>query len=338
MAQDHCVIIGNGTAGNEAALRLRDNSPDVRITVIGQELVGSYSPHLLPDFIAGTLPEDDLYVFPKAFYKERDVKLRLGQRVVSVDFDKKELTLEHKEVISFSGLIIACGGAPRIPEPLAQFADHMLTLKTVADAKKWVEKLAHTDRVLLAGGDLTSLSLTRTLLAMGKSIDFILCEDSFWPVRLTPEVRAVVAGKLTEKGVNVLDCAKIRRVTAVGEHRLEVETDVRTFQVGVLGAFYGLVPDVKFLAKTGLGIERGILVDEYLKTRFDRVYAAGDCAQIYNPAIRDYWVSIGYRNARNLGRIAALNLLGGMNRADVAPESIFQVDEIKINTSWWTEF
>lgn len=338
MGKDHCVIIGNGTAGNEAALRLRDRSPDIRITVIGQELVGCYSPHLLPEFIAGSRPEDSLYVFPTSFYKERDVKLRLGQRVVGVDFDKRELTLEHKEVISFSGLIIACGSTPRIPEPLAEFSDFMLTLKTVADAKKWIEKLAHSDRVLLVGGDLTSLSLARALLAMGKRVDFILCEDSFWPVRLSPEVRAEAAAKLTARGVNVPACTKIRRVAEIGPHGLEVETDVETFEVGILGAFYGLVPDVEFLARTGLGIERGILVDEYLKTRFDRVYAAGDCAQVFNPFIRDYWVSIGYQNAQNLGRIAALNLLGGMYRADVVPESIFQVDDINVNTSWWTEF
>lgn len=338
MHRDHCVIIGNGTAGNEAALRLRDNSPDIRITVIGRELVGNYSPHLLPDFIAGTLPENSLYVFPPSYYKERDVKLRLGQKVVGLDFEKRELTLEHNEVIAFDGLIIACGGTPRIPEPLAEFSGFMLTLKTVADAKMWMEELAHVDRVLLAGGDLTSLSLTRTLLAMGKHVDFILCEDSFWPVRLTPEVRAEVAAKLSEKGVNVIDCRKIRRVTGIGARRLSVETDAGTFKVGIVGAFYGLVPDVKFISRTGLGIERVILVNEYLQTRFDRVYAAGDCAQVYNPIIRDYWVSIGYRNARNLGRISALNLLGGMNKADVEPESIFQVDDIKINTSWWTEF
>lgn len=338
MGQDHCVIIGNGTAGNEAALRLRDHSRDIRITVIGQELVGCYSPHLLPDFIAGRLSEESLYVFPTSFYKERDVKLRLGQRVAGVDFERKEVTLEHNEVVSFSGLIIACGGTPKIPEPLAEFADCMLTLKTVADAKRWIEALADVDRVLLAGGDLTSLSLTKSLLSLGKHVDFILCAESFWPVRLTSEVRAQVAGKLSEKGVNVLDCAKVRRVTRIGRGRVEVETDAETLEVGIVGAFYGLVPDVKFVARTGLGIERGILVDEYLKTRFGSVYAAGDCAQVYNPAIKDYWVSIGYGNARNLGRIAAMNLLGGMHKADVAPESIFQVDDIKISTSWWTEF
>ena len=79
-------------------------------------------------------------------------------------------------------------------------------------------------------------------------------------------------------------------------------------------------------------------MDEYLKTRFDGVYAAGDCAQVYHPGLRDYWVSIGYSNAENLGRVAALNLVGGKVEARAASESIFHVEGIVVNTSWWSEF
>jgi NADPH-dependent 2,4-dienoyl-CoA reductase/sulfur reductase-like enzyme len=79
-------------------------------------------------------------------------------------------------------------------------------------------------------------------------------------------------------------------------------------------------------------------VDEYLNTGFEGVYATGDCAQIYHPAIQDYWVSIGHDNAVSLGRTAALNLLGGKVEAKVAKESIFEVHGIKVNTSWWAEF
>jgi NADPH-dependent 2,4-dienoyl-CoA reductase/sulfur reductase-like enzyme len=106
----------------------------------------------------------------------------------------------------------------------------------------------------------------------------------------------------------------------------------------MVGAFFGLLPDVKFLTQSGLQIERGVLADEYLNTGFEGVYAAGDCAEIYHPEIRDYWVSIGYDNAVNLGRIAALNLVGGKVQVDVEPESIFFVERIRANISWWMEF
>ena len=79
-------------------------------------------------------------------------------------------------------------------------------------------------------------------------------------------------------------------------------------------------------------------MDEYLQTPHEGVYAAGDCAQVYHPELRDYWVSVGLANAENLGRVAALNLSGAKVQAEAAPESIFRVEGIAVNTSWWTEF
>lgn len=338
MAEDHFVIIGNGPAANTAALTLRERAPDTRVTMISRELVRQYKPKLLPDFVAGKLSEEELYVRPLEFYKEHGIKLRLGQEVVDVDFTSRQVTLDHKEVVGYSGLIIAAGGRPHIPAPLQVFEDFMMTLKTVSDAHAWIERLSRIDSVLMVGGDLTSLAFTRALLSLGKRVSFILDEDSFWPLRLTQEIRDQVAQRLASKGVNVVECKRLERVARVSEDSLEVETDTDRLKVGAVGAFFGLVPDVRFLAHTGLLIERGVLVDEHLKTRFDGVYAAGDCAQVYHPGLRNYWISIGYTNAENLGRVAALNLVGGEVKARAAPESIFHVEGIEVNTSWWSEF
>lgn len=338
MAARHFVIIGNGPAANEAATALREQASDVRITMISKEPIRYYKPHLLPDFIAARISEEDLYVNPLEFYKENNIKLRLGQNVVAVNPEINEVVLEHKEVVKFDGLIIATGGKPRVPEPLQVFEDLMLRLKTVSDAKLWVDKLAKVDSVLIVGGDLTSLSFTKALLSLGKKVYFMLHSDSFWPVGLNDGLFCEVAQRLTDRDVECVSCRKIMRLARVSEDSIEVETEDRRLRVGALGAFFGLVPDVKFLARSGLAIERGIVVDEFLRTRFEGVYAAGDCAQVYHPGIKDYWVSIGYNNARNLGRIAALNLLGDRLSAEAVPAGIFQMDEILVNTSWWTEF
>ena len=255
-----------------------------------------------------------------------------------MNFHTHEVLLDHKETVRFDGLIIAVGAKPKIPEPMLIFEDLLLTLKTVADAKAWIKRLQHTDSVLLVGGDLTSLSFTNALLAMGKNVSFILDEDSFWPIRCTVDVYYQAAERLTAKGAQVVKCRKIRRIAQTAKYSYRVEADSQSLSVGAIGAFYGLRPDVKFLARSGLLIEQGILVDERLKTAFDNVYAAGDCAEVYHPELRDYWVSIGYENARNLGRIAAMNLLGGAFEMEVAPQGIFEVDEIAVNSSWWMEF
>jgi len=338
MDKQHFVVIGNGPAGNQAALTLRDQEPDSRITLVSRHQGGSYRPHLLPHLISGEISEEDLYVFSPSSYKDRNIKLRSGQEVVAVDLEAREVILEHKEVIPFDGLIIAVGGKPRIPEHLSVFEERMLTLKTLKDARVWIEKLRHSDTVLMIGGDLTSLAFTRTLLKMGKKVYFLFNENAFWPLQFDRVLFDEVVQKFSQKGVKVLKNSHLKGLSMCSDGIIEAQTEAEEIRVELIGAFFGLRPDIRFVAQSGLRIDRGILVNEYLNTGFEGVYATGDCAQIYHPEIRDYWISIGHDNAVNLGRIAALNLAGEKIEATATRESIFEVQGVKVNTSWWTEF
>ena len=338
MHEPRYVVIGNGPAGRRAALTLRENCPNARITVISKERVPSYLPSLLPSYIAGTVQKDNLFpAFPDACGKA-GITLRSGQQVVAVDPRRKEILLDHKEVMPYTGLIIAVGGRPRIPEPLLVVRDLIMTLKTLGDAGIWIEKLSQTDSVLVTGGDLTSLAFTKILLDMGKKVHFLLDQDAFWPLRCDDALLQEVSHRLTARGVDVLSGGKIKALTSLPDGRISVRINDRELQVGIFGAFFGLVPDIGFLAGSGLSIDRGILVSETLNAGFEGVFATGDCAQIYHPGIRDYWVSIGHRNAEELGRMAALNLLGADLQPDISGESIFDRKGIKANTSWWLEF
>lgn len=338
MAEKHFVVIGNGPAGNQAAMTLRENAPTARITIISKARESCYSPHNLPDFIAGKIREEELFLCPFGSYKENAIKLRCCQEVVGIDFRKKALILAHNEIVRFDGLIIAVGGRPRIPERLSVFQDLMFTLKTVGDAKVWIEKLSRVESVLLIGGDLSSLATAKALLHLNKKVYFMFNEDTFWPLRCNEELFVGISEKLAQGGVEVLACRSIKNIARLTDDSYEVQVDDETLQIGMVGAFFGLVPDVRFLARSGLKIDRGILVDEYLNTGFEGVYATGDCAQIYHPEIHDYWISIGHENARTLGHIAALNLASDEMKVEAKPESIFDVQGVNVNTSWWMEF
>lgn len=338
MPNEHLVVIGNGPAGHQAARTLIEKEPRSRVTVISRDSASTYMPHLLPRLIAGEIDEGDLFACPLDAYGKAGIKLRCSQEVVKVDPVKKELLLGHKEIISFSGLIIAVGGRPRVPEPLIRYRDFMLTLKTLEDARIWRAALEHAGTVLMIGGDLTSLALTKCLLDLGKRVLFVLSEEAFWPLRCDEDLLSRVSERLTARDVHVLEGRGVTHVSRSPDRTLRVTLGREDVRVDLIGAFFGLVPDVRFLIGSGLAIDRGILVDETLHTEFEGIYATGDCAQVYHPDLSDYWVSIGHDNALSLGKIAALNLLGGRFRAHVSPGSIFDVGGIHVNTSWWMEF
>lgn len=338
MSQENFVIIGNGPSGYAAALTLRERLPEEKITLISRERQPSYFPRYLPDLIAGKVKEEQIFASGLSSYKENNIRLRSGQQVVDLDLNHRQLIMDHKERISFDGLIIAVGGKPRIPEPYLNLKDLMLTLKTIDDAKSWVSGLKPSDSVLIIGGDLTSFAVTRALRSLDKQVYFMLDECAFWPLRSNRRLLEEAEESLTRNGVKVLKGSRVEGIARLRDNVYEVMIDGRKLKVGLVGAFFGLVPDIRFLARSGLALDRGILVDEYLQAGVKDVYAAGDCAQIYHPEINGYWVSIGHQNAVNLGRTAAVNLAGGRERADTARESIYDVDGIRVNTSWWLEY
>ncbi len=338
MKEEHFIIIGMGPSGTQAAFTLRKQAPDARITLMSKDAERAFTPHLLPDYIAGKIPEDDLYPYDPSSWNELDIHVRRCQRVTDVNPGSGHLLLDHREVLPFTGLVLAVGGRPQIPEPFLPYRDLTFTLKTVRDAKRWIRKLEEVDSVLVIGGDLTSLALTKALLHLGKRVFFLINEDAFWPLRCDEELMRGFSGRLSARGVEVIPYGRLKGLFRASNGEIRAQTDDRTLQVGMVGAFFGLTPDIRFLARSGFSIDRGILVDEYLNTGFEGIYATGDCAQIYHPELRDYWVSIGYENAVNLGRIAAFNLAGCRVQAKVSGESIFKVREMNMNTSWWAEF
>jgi len=338
MSEEHFIVIGNGPAGHHAAVTLRLEAPGARITLVSKEPRGCYRPHLLPKWISGNIQEEALYVCPVEDYRKMGIKFRSGQKVVALNPVQRELVLDHKEMLRFSGLILALGGKPRIPEPLRIFKDLMFTLKTLEQARVWREEVSHVDSVLMMGGDLTSLAVTKALLSLGKKVVFMVTEEAFWPLRWSLSLFEEMSHRLRQKGVAVLVDQRLKGISRKGNRDYEVQVGCETVRVGMIGAFFGLRPDVRFLAGSGLRLDRGILVDEYLNTGFKGVYATGDCAQIYHPGLRDYWVSVGHDNALELGRTAALNLVGNTVKAEGAGKCVFEVQGIRMNTSWWTEF
>jgi len=338
LPKDHFVVIGNGPAGRQAALTLREQGPEARVTIITRDHESCYRPHLLPELVAGTMAEPSVFACSPESYGESGIKLRTGQAVVHLDPVRRTLTLDHKEVVRYTGLIIAVGGTPRIPEPLAPFRDLMLTFKTLTDARLWREKLATVESILLLGGDLTSFAVARALLRLQKRVYFAMDQDAFWPLRFDRALSDEAAHKLTEMGAEVLRGRRVKGMSLLPDGQIEVRMDEDRVKVGLVGAFFGLVPDLRFLEGTGLKIDRGIVVDEHLFTGIEPIYATGDCAQIYHPGLRDYWVSIGHENATALGRIAARNLSGQIVEARAPMENLFEVQGVKVNTSWWKAF
>jgi NADPH-dependent 2,4-dienoyl-CoA reductase/sulfur reductase-like enzyme len=339
MAAEHYVIVGNGPSANAAALTLRKADQAARITLVSDEPFPYYYRHKLREYVVGGCEESDLSVLGPEHYREWNLRLRLGQRVARLDLDQRTLYLAHMEKVGYTRLLLCLGSVPRIPEVYHAYREYLTVMSTLRHARALRARLAKVGRIVVCGGDMVSFRVASTLARVGKEVTFLLDPEAFWPLELTDERREALARALEAKGVAVRRDDELASVEPADSGGYTVRTKRgEPLLCDLVGAFFGLVPAVGFLSGTGLDLERGILVDEHLATSHPDVFAAGDCAEIYRPEIRNYWVSRGWPNALRLGELAARNMLGESETAGYPQTSVLDVEGIKVDTAWWEEF
>jgi NADPH-dependent 2,4-dienoyl-CoA reductase/sulfur reductase-like enzyme len=335
----HYVIIGNGVAANRAAEVIRRNHANAKITLISREFFLFYYRHKLPPFVTGKIDETALQVYPVEYYRERNIRLRLGQIVQKVDLQHRIVYLKHMEKVHYDRLLICAGGRSYIPEMYYPFRSCFTTLKRLSTARIIRDKLPSVQTVVIVGGDLTSVKLAETLIETGRHVTFVLDDYAFWPLESASEIRESLENALRKMGADVISNDPIHTVKQLKDDDpplYEVQTQSgKTLQAHMVGAFFGFKPDIDFLIRSGLDIDRGILVNDQLKTAFDDVYAAGDCAQIYAPELKNYWVSVGWKNAFVQGEAAALNMVGLTGHAEKPAAQATHFKDIKLSTPWW---
>ena len=85
-------------------------------------------------------------------------------------------------------------------------------------------------------------------------------------------------------------------------------------------------------------IDRGILVDDHLRTSVEDVWAAGDCAQPYHRGMRNYYLNFGWPNAKAQGRITGLNMTGKPTVYDTLKVNPYDIEGVEVGTPWWKRF
>jgi NAD(P)H-nitrite reductase large subunit len=335
---DHYVIIGNGPAGNRAADRLRESDKEARVTIISDEAFSFYYRHKLPDFIAGRISEESLKVRPYTIYKEKNIRLRLGQRVERIDPEEKVLYLKHMEKVGYTKLILATGGSPRVPPSLIRFTDYFTFMTNYNDAVSIRPELQKAKDIIVIGGDLISLRFIKMLTGMKKNIFFILSRNCFWPIDLTSKMAGKISTSLEKKKIKTSVDIPIASITRQKNKLLLEAGDGRKIRADMICSFLGLKPNIDFVVGSGIDTEKGVLVNEHLQTNYPDIYACGDCAQIYNPKLKDYWISIGSENAAHQGEAAALSLLGAHQVIKPVSKKRLRVEGVDIGTSWWKQF
>jgi NADPH-dependent 2,4-dienoyl-CoA reductase/sulfur reductase-like enzyme/nitrite reductase/ring-hydroxylating ferredoxin subunit len=322
------VIVGGGAAGFAAAEMLRRRGFGGSIVMVSSDAAPPVDrPNLSKDYLAGSAPEDWLPLRPDDFYAGNKIDLRLATEVTAIDAKQHQIRCANGTSLAYDRLLLATGAEPvRLPVPAAD-QPHVHTLRSLADCRAIIADTTGARRALVIGASFIGLEAAAALRTRNIEVHVVAPETRPMERVLGPQLGDFIRALHEEQGVvfhlgETLTAFDGRRATLKGGGTLE--TDIVVVGVGVR-------PRLALAEQAGLTMDRGVVVDAYLRSSAPDVYAAGDIARWPDPhsgaAIRvEHWVV-----AERQGQTAARNMLGAKERFDAVPFFWSQHYDVPIN-------
>ncbi|MFK3981190.1 FAD-dependent oxidoreductase [Micromonospora sp. NPDC050397] len=282
------VIVGYGMAGSRLASELRARDGDRKIVVLGAEPHRAYNRIMLSNLLAGKIDESQVELTEAAGH---GIDIRPGVAVTSVDPAASTVTTDRQDTIEYDHLVLATGSRAMVP-PLPGLATEsapapdperlpprVVAFRTLDDCRRIVAAATGARTALVLGGGLLGLEAARGLAARGLDVRVVHPVGHLMERQLDPAAGAVLAQTLAGLGVTShLDSPATSVEVEADRVTLELATGGRlTADLLVLAC--GVRPETGLARTAGLLVERGIVVDDRLRSSDPRISAIGDCAQ-----------------------------------------------------------
>jgi assimilatory nitrate reductase electron transfer subunit len=271
------VIVGYGMAGARLAAELRARCSDVKVTAFAAESHRAYNRILLSSLLAGQAREEDLAL---AEPSGAGIDVRFGAPVTRIDPARRIVSTVDDEV-RYDVAVLATGSQPILP-PVQGLLDEdgalpngVSLFRTLDDCRRIAASAAAGRSALVLGGGLLGLEAARGLAGRGLAVTVVHAAGHLMERQLDAEAGRVLAGTLRRLGVRThVEALATERID--GGLRLADGTELTA---DLLVVACGVRPDTALARDAGLAVNRGVLVDDTMRTSDRHIYAIGDCAE-----------------------------------------------------------
>ena len=310
------VIIGGCAAAVGCIEGIRAVDKACEITLVSREPYPFYGRPLISYLLEGKTTQDKLLAYRPADYEERmGVRALRGVSAVSVDSEKKTVLLEDGRTLPYDRLLLATGSNPFVPKMDGLDAvANKTSFMTLDDALSLRAKLGEgrDKHVLIVGAGLIGLKCAEGILSLAASIDVVDLAPRILPTTLPEEPAAIVQRQIERAGVRFHLNDSVARFEPGLAHLQsggEVPFDVLVLCVGVRA-------NTALAQSAGCAVERGIVVDDHMRTSVQGIYAAGDCTVQTDPDTGRLRALAIWPNASMQGETAGRNMAGACEAFD----------------------
>lgn len=319
------LIVGGVAGGMAAATRLRRLDEFAQIIVFERGSYVSYANCGLPYYIGAAITERDklLVHTPESIKKIFGIEVRTGNEVIAVFPDNKSVRVKALESgreydESYDKLLLSPGGSPIKPSIPGSDLPAIHTLWTIPDSDR-IREMVDAGKVknaLVVGAGFIGLEMAENLHSRGVRVVVVEAAkqamnaiDFEMAALVHRELRMKKVALYLEDGVAAFEKGADETIVARLNSGRSVTADLVLLSIGVR-------PNTGFVAGSGidLGPRGHIIVDEYLKTNIEKIYAAGDAIEVINPITKRRTFVPLAGPANKQGRIAADNMHGARER------------------------
>jgi nitrite reductase (NADH) large subunit len=292
-------------AGTTAAEEIRKKDKEGAITIVTDEAVPFYWRIQLNEYIAGAVTEEKLYAKKEGWYEEQAIDLKLKTRIEGGDLKEKTVITGDHQKLPFDRLLIATGSRSFVPPIKGADKKGVFTLRSFRDARDIMDWAKKVQAVVMIGGGLLGLEAGNALCKLGKKVMVV----EFFP-RLLPRQLDIPGAErlqaiMEEMGFSFRLGAKTQEISGEGgvEGVLLEGGEKLPAEMVIISA--GVRPRLDLAKALGLDHDKGIKVDERMRTSRPDVFAAGDVAE-FKGIPYGIWPA-----AMEQGKVAGSNLAGG---------------------------
>ncbi len=306
------VVVGAGPAGVVAAEQLRKLDPLSNITIIGAEPEPPYSRMAIPYFLTDKIDESGTYLRKTdQHYQSRNIDV-VNKRVQSIDTDMNRVLTDDGDSYRYDKLLLATGASPAVPPIAGIDSPGVHNCWTLEDARSIVELAKPGASVVLLGAGFIGCIVLESLALRDVKLTVVEMEN-----RMVPRMMNDVSGNMIKrwcenKGVSVHCSTKAESVEQIDGGRLRVSlSGGQSVDADLVITATGVKSNMQFAMDSGLHTDQGVMVNEYLQTSNEDIYAAGDVCQGKDFSTGEYTVQAIQPTAVEHAKVAAGNMVRG---------------------------
>jgi NADPH-dependent 2,4-dienoyl-CoA reductase/sulfur reductase-like enzyme/ferredoxin len=321
------VIIGNGAAGITAADIVRRQHPECEIHLVSREKHHFYNRMAITRLIYGRSAMSGLYMQSEAWYDERKITCWLNTHATNINRGRKQVTLATGETLDYDRLILATGSSSFAPSIPGYGLSGSFVLREAEDAmeiRAYVQK-QQCRTAVIAGGGLLGLETAYALHKMGLTV-WVL-ERGEWLLRRQLDERGGSSLKQYLEALGLIVELNAEAEVVQGEDHVSQVTlkDGRDLACDLFLIAAGIQPNVDLAQAAGLKVNRGIMVDETMRTSALDIFSAGDACE-FAGQIPGLWAV-----AVEQAKVAAINAVGGQaTYNEIVPVTMLKVAGIDL--------